>query len=180
VTREYDRDGKILELRGVDVDRLRWGTRWVYDSDERLVRTTTIARDATYGASGEVLRRGPLHGASVEQVYSYDQAGRLISLTGGHRGLKDFRYDEHGRKTKVETINPQPHANSGIPEFSAVIEFAERGNAIRLEGGSITTLYDNRDQPAQVQISRLPRNYCATHRAELRHGRTTPQGGTDS
>ena len=73
-------------------------------------------------------------------------------MTGGHGGRTDFRYDEHGRKTKVETITPQPHAKSGIPESSVVIDFAEHGNAIRSEGGSITTLYDDRDQPAEVEI----------------------------
>jgi YD repeat-containing protein len=151
-TREYDRNGKILESRGVDVDGLRWGTRWTYESDERLVRTTRIVRDGTYGASGGVIRRGPLHGTSVEQVYSYDQAGRLISLTNGHGGRTDFRYDEQGRKTKVVTITPQPQAISGIPESSAVIDFAECGDAIRLKGGSITTRYNDRDQPAEVQI----------------------------
>jgi len=152
LTREYDRDGKILELLGVDVDGSRWGTRWTYDSNGRLVRTTTIVRARTYGASGEVLRRGPLDGTSVEQVYSYDQAGRLIGFTDGFGGRTDFRYDEQGRKTKVVTIAPQPHASSGIPESSAVIDFAERGNAIRWKGGSITTLYDDRDQPTEVQI----------------------------
>src|SRR5215469_15454356 len=135
VTREYDRDGKSLELLGVDVDGSRWGTRWTYDSDGKLLRTTRIVRDCTYGASGEIVRRGPLHGTSVEQVYSYDQAGRLVSFTDGFGGRTDFRYDEQGRKTKVVTITPQPHASSGIPEFSAVIDFAERGNAIRLKGG---------------------------------------------
>jgi YD repeat-containing protein len=149
MAREYDRDGKILELRCTDPDGFQWGTTSIYDADERLVKTVSIQR--AYGPEGFV-QKGPLSGTTIVETYSYDEAGRLLCISDSGGDRTDFRHDDVGRKTKVVTIAPHPNDSGGISEASCAMEVAERGIAVRRRGGSVTTLYNERCQPTEVQV----------------------------
>jgi YD repeat-containing protein len=64
-----------------------------YDADGRLVKTTT-------GKSGE---------PATESLYTYDDVGRLLSITSNPQagGRTDFRYDAEGRKIAIQTFDAE-------------------------------------------------------------------------
>ena len=87
-TTEYDADGRILTTRSRNSDGSQWVVRYGYDASGRLLKTTS-------GIEGKAL---------TETTYSYDQLGRLQNISDGGRrdSPVSFRYDERGRKTKIE------------------------------------------------------------------------------
>src|SRR5207248_7499237 len=108
-----------------------------------------------------------------EQVYSYDDSGRLVGISSGISGGREskhnikFEYDAGGRKKKIETYptrNPQE-------TWSFAWEDSEAPFSVP-SGGSVTTIYNEHDQPTEAQIrdsdgrlvSRLIRTYDANGR----------------
>jgi hypothetical protein len=89
---------------------------------------------------------------TAEAIYSYDDGGRLLSITDSRRPLSPvtFRYDENGRKTKLEISRPedyQPNVAVAGYAFQAV------DRAPNLPGGgSATTFYDEHDRATEVQV----------------------------
>jgi len=88
----------------------------------------------------------------TETHYSYDQQGRLQSVTtdGRHETSVSFRYDERGQKTKIEVSRAEdyrPNTATGGSPFEAA------DHAPNLPGGgSATTIYDEHDRPTEVQV----------------------------
>lgn len=138
VASEYTIDGKLLTSRTNHGDVSEWLTANTYDADGRLIKTTT-------GKSGE---------PATESLYTYDEVGRLLSITNNPQagGRTDFRYDE-GRKVAVQTFDAetlQRAQNSmfaGSPWDAAVTA----GIGVPI-GGSVVTIYDERDQQTELQI----------------------------
>jgi YD repeat-containing protein len=87
-TTEYDADGRILATRSRSSDGSQWVMRYSYEAPGRLLKTAS-------GVEGKAL---------TETTYSYDHQGRLQYISDGGRcdGPVSFRYDERGRKTKIE------------------------------------------------------------------------------
>ncbi len=110
-------------------------------------------RHAEYSADGRLLVwRGRLVNGEVEQVYSYDATGKLISGTHSGSGVTDeFHYDEQGKKTRVRTVPPRsPDRGAGL-SGPFVFENAEEGDCLT-SGGSVTTSYNDDDQPIESLI----------------------------
>jgi hypothetical protein len=133
---EYDVTGRILATRIGNPDGSEWVMRYGYDVSGHLHKTAS-------GKEGE---------PSTEAVYSYDDRGRLRNITDGLRpdNPVTFRYDEQGRKTKVQVSRPADYrpntAVAGSP-------FQVSDGPPNLPGGGMaTTIYDEHDRPAEVQV----------------------------
>jgi YD repeat-containing protein len=135
-TTEYDIDGRILSTRIVSPDGSQWITRSEYDRSGRPVKTTSGAQSKVPNVT----------------TYSYDQQGRLYNISADNQSETPitFRYDEHGRKIKIEVSRPEDYqadvAIAGSP-------FAALDRAPNLPGGgTATTIYDDHDRPTEVQV----------------------------
>jgi YD repeat-containing protein len=135
-TTEYDMDGHIVGTRSGGSDGSGWVTRYTYDGSGRLLKTSS-------GVEGQAI---------TETTYSYDHEGRLQNI--GDDGRPDspvtFRYDERGRKSKIEISRPADYrpdtAVAGSP-----FEVADRAPNLP-GGGSAITIYDEHDRAAEVQV----------------------------
>jgi hypothetical protein len=91
-------------------------------------------------------------GSRVEHVYSYDGMGRLISMTSSRADVTDvFHYDEQGKKTRVRTIAARP----GDPVTTITVDIpfeAVEGGFLLNDGGSVTTRYNDDDQPTESLV----------------------------
>lgn len=135
-TTEYDSDGRIVVTRSRNSDGSQWVTRYEYTASGQLLKTGS-------GIEGKAL---------TETYYFYDQGGRLqkIATDGKDEAPLTFRYDERGRKTKIETSRAEdyrPNMASGGSPFEA----ADRAPNLP-GGGSATTTYDEQDRPTEVQV----------------------------
>ena len=98
---EYDTDGRILITRSRNSDGSQWVTRYGYDASGRLLKTAS-------GAEGTAL---------TETTYSYDQQGTFQNIRDDGRpdNPVTFRYDERGRKIKIEISRPADYRpNTGV------------------------------------------------------------------
>jgi len=135
-TIEYDADGHLTARRIRNSDGSEWVTRHTYDPSGRALKITS-------GNEGQ---------PTTETIYSYSDDGRLLSITNSRTPDSPviFRYDERGRKTKVQTSNPADYRpNVGIA--GSPIEAADMPPNLP-GGGSATTIYDEHDRPTEVQI----------------------------
>ena len=151
---EYSPDGSLLTTRVHNQDGSEWLTSRTYDTDGRLAKVVS----------------GMLGDPDLETIYVYNDAGKLSAITnnGGQGGRTGFQYDEQGYKTSIQTFDPkvlervQNSAFGGSPWDAAV----EAGIGVP-HAGSVTTTYDQNDQPTELQIrdpagrlvSRLVRKY---------------------
>jgi len=106
-----------------------------------LVKTTT-------GKSGET---------ATESLYTYDETtGRLLSITNyaEESSRIDFHYDADSRKTKVQKFSSEMEILERYKQsmlFDSLLTPAERGVGVPI-GGSVITIYDERDQEVEQQI----------------------------
>jgi YD repeat-containing protein len=133
---DYSTDGRILAARNRNSDGSQWVTRYAYDPSGRLLKTAS-------GVEGQAI---------TETSYSYNQEGRLQNIVDDHRpdNPVTFRYDDQGRKTKIEISGPadyRPNVAVGGSPFEA----ADRAPNLP-GGGSATTIYDEHDRATQVQV----------------------------
>jgi YD repeat-containing protein len=138
-TTEYGPDGRLLTIRTSNSDGSEWFTTKTYDADGRLVKTVS-------GKSGE---------PATETLYAYDEAGRLKEIrdADGKGNRTSYRYDEEGRKTEIKAFAPEVFERNrkGVIVAGSQWDGAQTGVGA-LEGGSVTTLYDERDLPIELQI----------------------------
>jgi YD repeat-containing protein len=135
-TWEYDIAGHLMNTRSRNSDGSQWVTRYAYDPSARLLRTTS-------GVEGQV---------SKETNYSYVELGRLQKISGGS-GTEEpiiFRYDDQGRKSKIEISRPADY-RPGIAEGGSPFEATDRAPNLA-GGGSATTTYDENDRATEVQV----------------------------
>jgi hypothetical protein len=158
--REYSPDGKILifTARTGNSDGTAWITTQTYDVDGRLTKTIS-------GNSRE---------PGVESVYIYDGVGRLVSITNSpHEGDRiDFHFDEQGRKTATQRFDSKTLQRARTTAYAvSAWDAAGVGAGVPI-GGSIVSIYDGHDVPAEARvfgpgghlITRLVRSYDADGR----------------
>ena len=153
---EYDPQGRVLSSRSRASNGSTWVMRYQYSPSGQLLKIAS-------GTEGE---------APTEATYFYDPQGELQAITDerGTRKASTFRYDEHGRKTKIEISRPEDYrpdlASGGGP-------FESLDRAPNLPGGgSATTIYDEHGRASEVQVrdgegelvSRAVRTYDAQGR----------------
>lgn len=138
-TTEYDPDGRLLSRRYTNPDGSVSVTTRTYDAQGRLLKETWASSNSP----------------PTEKIYAYDNAGRLLSLAdnGGDSGRSTFQYDEQGRKIRIQHFDPKVQesrhlvASAGGSPFSNV----EVGAGMP-SGSSVTTIYNDRDQPTEARI----------------------------
>ena len=135
-TTEYDVTGRLLVTRSGNSDGSQWVQRYGYDASGRLLKVRS-------GIEGQ---------ASTETNYSYDEQGRLQKITGGGRTDNPitFRYDDHGRKSKIE-ISHAADYRPDVAYAGSPFEAADRAPNLP-GGGSATTIYDEHDRATEVQV----------------------------
>ena len=158
-TTEYGLDGRLLATRTRNADGSDWITTKTYDADGRLVKSAS-------GKSGE---------PATETLYAYDEAGRLkeIKDADGKGNLTSYRYDEQGRKTEIRTFGPEvfERNRNAMIVARSMWDAAQSGIGVP-ERGSVTTLFDERDLPVELQflgsegrvVTRFIRTYDANGR----------------
>lgn len=133
---EYSVDGRVITRRTLNSDGSEWVIRNTYIGSGRLQK-------AASGVEGET---------TTETLYSYDDEGRVRNISDSSRpdNPVTFRYDERGRKTKIQISHPVDYrpntAVAGSP-----FECADRAPNLP-GGGSATTAYDEHDRPTEVQV----------------------------
>jgi YD repeat-containing protein len=132
-TTEYTPDGRILSVLDANSNGYQWLRTSTYSPEGRLNATS-------WGRPGE-----PPAG---KEVYSYDDKGRLISVANTHPGASvEFRYDEQGRKTKIQKLEPvSPGTASSFYWEGAELSFTVPS------GGTVETFYDKDDDPTEAHI----------------------------
>ena len=139
-TWEYSPDGKILifTARIGNSDGTEWITTQTYDATGRLTKTIS-------GNSRE---------PGVESVYIYDGAGRLVSITNSpHDGDRiDFHFDEQGHKTATQSFGLKTLERARTTAYAvSAWDAAGAGAGVPL-GGSIVSIYDGHDEPAEARV----------------------------
>ncbi|HEX2665566.1 MAG TPA: RHS repeat domain-containing protein [Candidatus Acidoferrum sp.] len=138
-TTEYGLDGTLLTTRISNPDGSEWVTTKTYDADGRLVK-------ASSGKSGE---------PATESLYTYDERGRLKEITNadGKGNRTSYRYDEPGRETEIRTFGHEVFERNrgGVMVAGSLWDAAQIGIGA-VEGGSVTTVFDERDLPIELQI----------------------------
>jgi hypothetical protein len=135
-TTEYDVDGRVVVIRNDSSDGSEWAMRHVYDTSGNLLK---IVR----GNKGDL---------NQETHYSYDDHGRALNITYSDAPGNPvvFRYDERGRKTKVQVSRPEDYRpNSSV--VGSPFQVADMPPNVP-SGGSATTIYDKDDRPTEVQV----------------------------
>lgn len=110
--------------------------------------------EAEYALDGRLLVwRGRISGGfRTERVYLYNEAGKVIRITGGGAdGTDEFRFDEQARRTRVRTIPPRPDRQSVGTGVEIMFEATEEGDCL-IGGGTVTTRYDDNDQPLESLV----------------------------
>jgi YD repeat-containing protein len=154
-------------------DRERAGLRGpVKTCNDFRVDDAESMSEEEYAADGRLLvwrgRTFPPF-SRAERVYCYDATGRLIGVISGDADVTDeFYYDELGRKTRVRTVPPRP-GQQGRWAIAGPIyfDFIEEGY-FPCGGGTITTRYNDDDQPIQSLVhdasgellAQIVRNYA--------------------
>jgi hypothetical protein len=135
-------------------DREKDGLRGLVKACTEFIGDDTEPMSETeYSVDGRIVRqwRGRRFASAGERVYSYDGMGRLIAITGGgSEGTDEFQYDEEDKKTRVRTVPPRPDRQGMAQSMETMFEATEEGWS--LNGGSITTRYNDDDQPIESMV----------------------------
>ena len=149
-TTEYDFEGRLLASRSAYSGGSEWENTRTYDAEGRLLRATNKSD----------------HPSSM-QIYSYDERGRLLSITDSNGPRTDFHYDSDGRKTETQTIPARPGESQAVAVgMGAMFGSIEEGYALN-DGGTVSRRYDDHDLPVESQVldsegnlvTRIIRNY---------------------
>jgi YD repeat-containing protein len=92
-------------------------------------------------------------GSITETIHSYDAEGRPLSITSSNAPDNPitFRYDERGRKTKLQISRPEDY-RPNVAVAGSPFQAADMRAPNLLGGGSATTKYDELDRPIEVQV----------------------------
>lgn len=128
--------GRLIELRVHNHDGSEWVRRHTYSPAGQLLNVSS-------GNAGQ---------PAIETKYSYSEDGRLLAIRNG--SLPDnpviFRYDENGRKTKIQTSTPADYRPNFAVAGSPFEVLDTPPN--RPDGGSAITTYDDQDRPIMVAV----------------------------
>jgi len=94
--------------------------------------------------------------STTEKAYSYtyDETGRLLTRSNTRLPIDrtEYRYDQHGRKTTVQTFDPELlRKNRQCACGGSAISAAQSGHGVP-DGGNVLTLYNDADQPTEAQV----------------------------
>jgi hypothetical protein len=108
--------------------------------------TTEFDRD------GKIVNGAGIRRTDVERKYVYDQAGRLIRISGSNGDWVDeFRYDERGRKTRIRTVPSRAERGRRVFGIGAAFNAVAAGETLE-DGGTVETTYNEHDQPVEARV----------------------------
>jgi len=156
-TSVYSPEGRLLETRIQDGSGADYLVTYTYDSAGRLVNKSSS--------------RGLSDADRTSTSYTYDDKGHLLAVKSrpGDAGAV-YEYDNHDGKRRIEHLpvfTPQPQAAVGAISW-------ENSDVYLLpsSGGTLTTLYDEHDRPAEGRVSdadgRMTMRIVRTYDAEGR------------
>ena len=137
-TTEYDPDGRLLTFYSTNPDGTEWSTAQTYDADGRLTKTISANSQEP----------------GLESVYTYDGAGRLVSITNSpFEGDRiDFHFDEQGRKIATQRFGLKTLQRARTTAYAiSAWDAAGSGAGVPI-GGSIVSIYDGHDEPAEARV----------------------------
>jgi YD repeat-containing protein len=135
---EYSAEGRLLTSRTAHPDGSQWVTTHAYDAAGRLVKIAL-------GKVGE---------PSSESLYAYDEGGRLTETRDADgKGIRStYHYDQQSRKNETRSFAPEVFERyRGGVMTDSFWNAAQIGIGVP-SGGTVTTLYDERDLPIERQI----------------------------
>jgi YD repeat-containing protein len=168
-TTEYDPSGRELSIRHVAAESPGNSSESVtiheYDDDGRLVKFKWSNADSSntqayaYDQTGRMTTESftSQSGTSTNEkayAYSYDATGRLLSVVNVllQSDRTDYRYDQQGRKTTVQTFDPELlRKNRQTASGGSAISAAQSGHGVP-DGGNVLTLYNDTDQPTEARV----------------------------
>jgi hypothetical protein len=128
-------------------DRERCGLRGPVKSVIDEWSTTVFDRDGKILEWSGNSSRGP-----VNRKYIYDQSGRLLRISGSNGDHTDeFRYDQHGRKTRIRRVPARPEQGGRAFGVGAAFDAVGEGDTLD-DGGTVETTYNEHDQPVEARI----------------------------
>lgn len=131
-TTEYAPDGKLLSRRTLYSQGSEYSFARTYDAQGHLVKEVS-------GSIGQ---------KQSEKIYKYDDKGRLLTWTiDGKASDTTYSYDESGHKTAIQ----RPEGSNVPPGMAIAMAGSKIARPIPA-GGSLTTIYNERDQPVEGQI----------------------------
>jgi YD repeat-containing protein len=163
-TTKFSLDGRILQSSNSNASEAgpqEFSTTYTYDAAGRMLKKTSA---------------GP-GSPTAEIKYSYDEKGRIISITGDPLGVSSFKYDDNGHKTRIMSAPSQPLVPEGTQYMFSMPEDEDSYLPIPT-GGHANILFNGQDQPVEWQVSdangnlvnRLIRTYDENGRvAEIRY-----------
>lgn len=128
----HERNGQLLYSRSES----DWLETEVLDSKGRLVKKV-------YGQRGE---------PAAENLYSYDDEGRLLTLTISEHFRFEYHYQADGGKISVQTFNPKMLERTRDSSYVGSAFDAPRAGIGVPTGGSVTTIYDSGDRPTEMLV----------------------------
>jgi len=140
IASEYSLDGKLVTRRHMSPDSSVWITTYEYGADGRLTKFV-------WGKVGD---------PSTATLYTYDEDGKPTETRDANGKViqTSYCYDQQGRQIAIKTFSPQvlEQYRGGVAVDSRCMwDATEQGMGVPT-GGSLITVYDNRDLPIEMQI----------------------------
>jgi hypothetical protein len=139
-TSVYSPSGWLLERRMGQSPGPDYVTTYIYDAAGRLLKTSSGADQSS-------------DTVELEAGYTYDDKGQLLSVSSspGSSSVTTYDHDADGRERRVEhfpvfALAPNT-AMGSITWENSDLQFAPPS------GGTVTTIYDERDRPVEGQVS---------------------------
>ncbi len=128
---QYDENGNLLK-REIDVEKHKWIFAYQYDEAGRQTKYEEKTERLNYDEEGNMTQQTT---SDYNNIYEYDEEGKLISHAYLHSSTKDdvvsydswYLYDEQGRLSEIkvdeETAITISYNEAGLPEkIDSVIE----------------------------------------------------------
>jgi YD repeat-containing protein len=163
-TWEYSPEGNVLSEHRGGSDGSAWVVTHTYDPADRLIRTTS-------GRPGE---------PGVETSYSYDEGGRMASVTHSDKSDRtNFDYDEHGRRMETHSFDAKTiDRNKNVAFGGSPWDAAVSGYGVPT-GGTVTVVYDEDERPLEAQVRDVEGNIVSrVIRSYDTHGRVSEEKPT--
>ena len=136
-TEEFREDRQLLSYRHCNADGSECSGTHEYDEAGQLVATPSVDSN----------------GNAYSFVYEYDALGRLTKViqetAAGKRIHETYEYDASGRKSRTQHMDIAPEKENML--YSFAVEGSSCSYSVR-GAASVTTLYNEREQPAEVQV----------------------------
>jgi YD repeat-containing protein len=134
---------------------------WTFAADGRLLQSQfqsfgpRVTTNYSYDARGRLAKvswstDGQHDAEELATTYAYDDKGRITSVSGAGERELSYEYDGEGRKHRIQHYPVfQREPNVGV----GAVQWENSELAIPPpSGGTVTTIYDEHDRPAEAEV----------------------------